>query len=85
MHRPARRSAVHSGMYLNYGFFIYNAHSEKGAAPQLSTQVIMFHEGKPVFTGNQINEVYGTSRHETAGGRRDLQLGMIWHPATCSR
>jgi VWFA-related protein len=50
---PAVRR-FHTGMYLNYAFFIYNAHSEKGAAPQLTTQVILFRDGKPVFTGNPI-------------------------------
>jgi len=50
---PAVRR-FHTGMYLNYAFFIYNARSEKGAAPQLKTQVILFRDGKPVFTGNQI-------------------------------
>jgi hypothetical protein len=41
----------HPGMYLTYVYFIYNAHSDKDAAPQLTTQVTIFHEGKPVFTG----------------------------------
>ena len=50
---PAVRR-FHTGMYLNYAFFIYNAHSEKGAAPQLTTQVILFRDGKPVFTGSPI-------------------------------
>jgi hypothetical protein len=50
---PAVRR-FHTGMYLNYAFFVYNAHSEKGAAPQLTTQVILFRDGKPVFTGNQL-------------------------------
>jgi VWFA-related protein len=47
---PAVRH-YHPGMYLTYVYFIYNAHSDKDAAPQLTTQVTIFHEGKPVFTG----------------------------------
>jgi VWFA-related protein len=50
---PAVRR-FHTDMYLNYAFFVYNAHSEKGAAPQLTTQVILFRDGKPVFTGSQL-------------------------------
>lgn len=42
-----------SGMFLSYGFYIYNAHVEKTSAPQLMTQVILFRDGKPVFTGRQ--------------------------------
>jgi VWFA-related protein len=42
----------HTGMYLNYVYYIYNAHSDKEGPPQLTTQVTVFHEGKPVFTGH---------------------------------
>ena len=49
---PAVRH-FHTGMFLSYGFYIYNAHAEKTSAPQLMTQVILFHDGKPVFTGHQ--------------------------------
>jgi VWFA-related protein len=47
---PAVRH-YHTGMYLSYLFFVYNGHAEKDAAPQLTTQVSIFHDGKPVFTG----------------------------------
>jgi hypothetical protein len=40
-------------MFLSYGFYVYNAHVEKTSAPQLMTQVILFRDGKPVFTGKQ--------------------------------
>ncbi|HYX30184.1 MAG TPA: VWA domain-containing protein, partial [Pyrinomonadaceae bacterium] len=49
---PAVRH-FHNGMLMNYAFFVYNAHSEKGAPPQLFGQVILFRDGKPVFTGKQ--------------------------------
>ena len=48
---PAVRH-YHSGMYLSYVYFIFNAHSDKDGAPQLTTQVTLFHEGKPVFSGH---------------------------------
>ncbi|HYW73322.1 MAG TPA: VWA domain-containing protein [Pyrinomonadaceae bacterium] len=77
---PAVRR-FHSGMYLNYAFYIYNAHSEKGAAPQLTTQVILFHDGKPVFTGNQ-NPMTHTNQPDlkrlVAGGI--VQLGSDLPP-----
>jgi len=41
-----------TGMFLSYGFYVYNAHVEKAGAPQLMTQVILFRDGKPVFTGH---------------------------------
>src|SRR2546421_1757047 len=49
---PAVRH-FHTGMFMNYGFYIYDAHADKSSAPQLMTQVILFHDGKPVFTGKQ--------------------------------
>ena len=42
-----------NGMFLSYGFYVYNAHVEKTSAPQLMTQVNIFRDGKPVFTGKQ--------------------------------
>jgi hypothetical protein len=48
---PAVRH-YHSGMYLSYVYFIFNAHSDKDGAPQLTTQVTLLHEGKPVFSGH---------------------------------
>jgi hypothetical protein len=77
---PAVRR-FHSGMFMNYAFFIYNAHSEKGAAPQLSTQVNLFHDGKPVFTGKQ-NPMKSTGQADMKRllGGGILQLGTDLEP-----
>ena len=77
---PAVRR-FHSGMYLNYAFFIYDAHSDKGAAPQLSTQIILFHDGKPVFTGrpNPMKLTGQTDLKRLLGGGI-LQLGTDLEP-----
>lgn len=72
---PAIRR-FHSGMYLNYAFFIYNAHSEKGAAPQLTTQVILYRDGKPVFTGKENPmKTTGQADLKRLVGGGTLQLG----------
>ena len=43
------------GMLMNYAFFIYNAHLDKATNnPKLTTQVRLFRDGKPVFTGKEI-------------------------------
>ena len=43
-----------NGMLMNYAFFIYNAHLDKATNnPKLTTQVRLFRDGKPVFTGNE--------------------------------
>ncbi len=43
-----------SGMLMNYAFFIYNTHLDKATNnPKLTTQVRLFRDGKPVFTGNE--------------------------------
>ena len=48
-----------NGMLMNYVFFIYNAHLDKATNnPKLTTQVRLFRDGKPVFTGKEI--VFGT-------------------------
>jgi len=77
---PAVRR-FHSGMYLNYAFVIYNAHAEKGAAPQLTTQVILFRDGKPVFTGNQ-NQMKSTNQPDLKRlvGGGIIQLGSDLAP-----
>ncbi len=52
---PARSAAVrqfHAGETLRYGFVIYNARLDQNASqPQLQTQVRLFRNGEPVFTG----------------------------------
>jgi hypothetical protein len=68
-------------MFMNYAFFIYNAHAEKVAAPQLSTQVNLFHDGKPVFTGKQ-NPMKSTGQADMKRllGGGILQLGTDLEP-----
>jgi VWFA-related protein len=77
---PAIRR-FHSGMYLNYAFFIYGAQSEKGGAPQLSTQVILFRDGKPVFTGKQNPmKTTGQADMKRLLGGGVIQLGSELEP-----
>jgi hypothetical protein len=41
-------------MFLNYAFYIYNARLDKtDKLPRLMTQVLLFRDGKPVFTGKE--------------------------------
>ena len=68
-------------MYLNYAFFIYNAHSEKGAAPQLTTQVILYRDGKPIFTGKENPmKTTGQADIKRLVGGGILQLGSDLEP-----
>jgi VWFA-related protein len=51
---PAVRHFRH-GMMLTYGYYIYNAKLDKGDnLPKLTTQVQLFRDGKPVFTGKEL-------------------------------
>lgn len=69
------------GMTMSYGFFVYNAHSEKGAAPQLIAQAILFHDGKPVFTGRQIPvNLDGQTDWKRLIGGGAIQLGNDMTP-----
>jgi len=65
------------GMLMSYGFAIYNAHLDKATnLPQLTTQVILFRDGKPVFTGKENQFKVGTQadlKRLLAGGA--IQLG----------
>ena len=48
---PAVRR-FHSGMYLDYGYWIYNAKLDKATKqPQLITQTKLFQDGKEIFVG----------------------------------
>jgi hypothetical protein len=77
---PAVRR-FHSGMFLNYAFFIYNAQAEKGGAPQLTTQVILFRDGKPVFTGKQNPmKTAGQADMKRLLGGGIIQLGSDLEP-----
>ena len=50
---PAVRHFSH-GMLMVYSFMIFNAHLDKATnAPQLTTQIRLFRDGKPVFTGKE--------------------------------
>lgn len=44
-----------TGMVINYGFHIYNARVDKTTnAPRLTSQILMFRDGKVVFTGRVV-------------------------------
>jgi hypothetical protein len=48
---PAVRR-LKQGMVLDYGYIIYNAQLDKPTGkPQLTTQMVLFRDGKPIFTG----------------------------------
>ena len=73
---PAVRHFRH-GMMLTYGTYIYNAKLDKADnLPKLTTQVQLFRDGKPVFTGKeiplQVKEAADWKRL-TAGGA--IQIG----------
>jgi VWFA-related protein len=43
------------GMLLDYSFYIFNARSDKATGqPQLTSQIILFRDGKPAFTGKEF-------------------------------
>jgi VWFA-related protein len=53
---PSNSAAVRrfrGGGILEYGFVIYNAKADKGLPPSLTTQVRIFRDGQPVFSGNE--------------------------------
>src|SRR5229473_4837700 len=62
------------GMLMAYSFIIYNAHLDKAMnAPQLTTQVRLFRDGKPVFTGKE----YPFKLASASDLKRLLAGGMI--------
>ncbi len=72
---PAVRH-FHNGMTMTYAFYVYNAHSYKGAPPQLVSQVILFRDGKPVFTGKQnAMNVTGQTDFKRLAGAGAIILG----------
>lgn len=78
---PAVRR-LKQGMFLNYGYVIYNAQLDKSTGkPQLSTQMRLFKDGKPVFTGRvasvDVSQQKDMMRVST-GGR--LQVGSNLTP-----
>jgi len=73
---PAVRHFRH-GMMLTYGVYIYNARLDKADnLPKLTTQVQLFRDGKPVFTGKenplQVKDAADWKRIMAGGA---LQLG----------
>jgi VWFA-related protein len=78
---PAVRHFRH-GMMLTYGTYVYNARLDKADnLPRLTTQVQLFRDGKPVFTGKElplpVKEAADWKRL-TAGGA--IQLGTDLPP-----
>jgi VWFA-related protein len=78
---PAVRR-LRSGMVLDYGYVVYNAQVDKATnKPQLTTQMRLFRDGKPVFTGKvaplDLTGQTGTKRL-IAGGR--FQIGTEMTP-----
>ena len=70
------------GMLMVYGFMIFNAHLDKATnAPQLTTQVRLFRDGQPVFTGKEIPFIVANQndlKRLLAGGM--IQLGTDLTP-----
>jgi hypothetical protein len=78
---PAVRRLTH-GMLLDFGYVIYNAQLDRATLrPQLTTQVRLFRDGQPVFTGKELpfNADRQTDlKRLVAGGR--LRLGTNLPP-----
>lgn len=79
---PAVRR-LRQGMILNYGYTIYSARVDSVNRPQLQTQMRLFRDGKPVFTGKVLPFNLGQQtdlKRLDAGGRiiigPDLLPGM---------
>jgi VWFA-related protein len=70
------------GMFMDYALVIYNARVDKATnGPQLTTKVLLFRDGKPIFTGKE-NPYVVTSQTDLkrllAGG--EIQLGTDLAP-----
>jgi VWFA-related protein len=78
---PAMRR-LRRGMMMDYGFVAYNAQLDRATnRPQLESQMILYREGKPVFTGKVKPAETGEQvdwKHILLGGR--LQLGTDLEP-----
>lgn len=82
---PARSAAVrqfHTGETLRYGYVIYNARLDKATSqPQLQTQVRLFRNGEPVFTGRlqpfKLNNPLDLNR---LSANSSIQLGADMAP-----
>jgi VWFA-related protein len=82
---PAVRR-LHYGMYLDYGFLVYNAAVDsKTGQPRLESQIEIYKDGKPVYTGKPTLIETGQqqlSRGVEAGGR--LLIGNVLVPGEYS-
>ena len=71
-----------SGMYLDYGYWIYNAKLDKATKqPQLTTQTKLFQDGKEIFAGAPRPYEVGAQtdlKRLVSGGR--IMLGNILKP-----
>lgn len=78
---PAVRR-FHTGMFLDYGYEIYNARLDRASRrPQLTTQVRLFRDGQQIFAGQPLPFDAGAQtdlRRLSAGGR--LVLGTELTP-----
>ncbi|HEX8651928.1 MAG TPA: VWA domain-containing protein [Pyrinomonadaceae bacterium] len=76
---PAVRRLTH-GMLLDFGYVIYNAQLDRATSrPQLTTQVRLFRDGQPVFTGKELpfNADRQTDlKRLVAGGRLSLGTNL---------
>jgi hypothetical protein len=73
---PAMRR-MRNGLWLDYGYMVYNAQLDRATnRPQLESQLVLYREGKPVYTG-QVRAVDPGQqvdlKHIAMGGR--IQLG----------
>jgi hypothetical protein len=65
-----------SGTVLNYGFFIFNAKTDASRMPNLSSQIRLFRDGKPLFEGKpQPIAVNGSSDLKAIARNGSLVLG----------
>ena len=72
---------LHYGMFLDYGYVIYNAHLDKANQTQLQTQIRLLRDGQEVYAG-RVNPFDSAGQKDlkelTAGGR--LQIGTMLAP-----
>lgn len=78
---PAVRT-FRAGMMMDYGFFIYNAKLDRETRrPQVETQLTLYRDGKPVFTGQAA--AFDTSQQsdlKRMAARGRLMLGTALPP-----